>query len=231
VKEGAKQRIDDPLSVNQKSLNVCGPAVIVNALADTDPVQYAKFVRVIFTTAKVHSTQVDDDLLNGQPASGMEDVDWMVLSAMRDTENAILDYEGTSAEDVSAITMPGEMAEWMEEILGCVDTADYNSYFWGEIDNSKKVNSLLEAHGNKVIVAMLVNASRLQGTDEGSDIPDHWIRLLTPITFTYNTVSFEAFTWGSSQKFSFKRDDSEGVDFEDVLFEFVVGAKEKNIDL
>jgi hypothetical protein len=28
-----------------------------------------------------------------------------------------------------------------------------------------------------------------------------------------------------------KRDDSDGVDFEDVIFEFVVGAKEKNIDL
>jgi hypothetical protein len=205
--------------------------VIVNALADTDPVQYAKFVRTVFTTAKVNGTQVDDDLLKGQPSSGMEDVDWMILSAMRDTENAIFDYEGTEEEDFSAMTMPGEIAEWMEEILGCVDTTHYTSYSWGEIDNSKKVNSLLKAHGNKVIVSMLVNASRLQGKDDGLDIPDHWIRLLAPITITDDTVSFEAFTWGGSKKFSFKRDNSDGVDFEDVLFEFVVGAKEKNIDL
>jgi hypothetical protein len=231
VKDGAKKRIEDPHSIDQKNLNVCGPAVIVNALADTDPVQYAKFVRTVFTTAKVNGTQVDDDLLNGRPSSGMEDVDWMILSAMRDTENAIFDYEGTEEEDFSAMTMPGEIAEWMEEILGCVDTTHYTSYSWGEIDNSEKVNSLLEAHGNKVIVSMLVNASRLEGKDDGLDIPDHWIRLLTPITITDDTVSFKVFTWGKSEVKTFKRDNSDGVDFEDVIFEFVVGAKEKNIDL
>jgi hypothetical protein len=220
VKEGAKKRIDNPHSISQHSLNVCGPAVIVNALAEKDPVKYAKLVRDIFTTGKFNGIQVSDDLLNGKNPSGMEEVDWMFLSAIRDTANRIFDYEGTPSEDFSAITMPGEIAKWMKEIVGYVDTANYTSYLWGEIDNSEKVNSLLNGYGGNVIVAMLVNASRLQSTDEGLNLPDHWIRLLTPITITDGTVSFEAFTWGSSRKFSFKRDD-----FEDLIFEFVVGHK------
>ena len=231
VKRGAKQRVNDPSLINQKYTNLCGPAAILHAMAETDPVQYAIFVRAIFTDAKIFGTKVDDDLLKAQPLPDMDPSDWMVLSAMRDTENAIFDFEGTKEEDLAALTTPGDMSAWMKKLLGCVKTAHYRSYvFGGETSNANKVSSLLSKYGNKIIVAMLVDSAKLQHLKKGLNIPDHWIRLLS-IDVQENIICFVAYTWGSENIYFFKKDSSNEVDFEDVIFEFTIGTKDQSIEL
>jgi hypothetical protein len=39
--------------------------------------------------------------------------EWMAMSALRDSSNLVLDFEGTPEEDVSGITTPGEITDWL----------------------------------------------------------------------------------------------------------------------
>jgi peptidoglycan hydrolase-like protein with peptidoglycan-binding domain len=238
VRQSAAQRILRPDIMNQGVLSVCGPATLVHMHADINPVGYARFVHQVFTTATIDGDRANDTLLANSPAtlssSGAElmaEVDWMLFSSMRDTENAIFDYTGTKGEDFAGITMPGEMAEWMEEILGCPKTKHYTSYLWGEVSNAKKVSKLLASHGTGVVVAMLVDADALTRNQKGFgpdksilNIPDHWIRLMEPIRFEGDRILVTVWTWG--QRYTFVYDEDQ---LEDVLFEFVVGATSTNV--
>jgi hypothetical protein len=232
VRQEAAQRVFDPTRISQETLSVCGPATIAHMQADLNPASYAAFVRQVFETATIDGDTANEDLLANSPANrvgseqSMAQVDWMLLSCMRDTENALVDFEGNPSDLFSGITMPGEMAEWMEEILGCVETEQYTSYFWGEVSNAVTVSNLMRAHGDNVVVAMLVDHDKLQHQSGTFNIPDHWIRLLEPIDIAGDQITVRVYTWGSEQTFVF---DEEG--FEDVLFEFVVGARVAGISL
>jgi peptidoglycan hydrolase-like protein with peptidoglycan-binding domain len=252
VQVGAARRVFDPSLISQESLNVCGPATLANMQADVNPLGYARFVLDVFQTATIDGTRAVDDLLNNTPVAGMDQADWMLLSAMRDTENWMTDFEGTPSEAFEGITMPAEMAEWMEEVLGASDVEQYTSYLWGEVDNATTVSQLLSAHGKNVVVAMLVDADALQqkqdalkeqdkfsqetghqstvesfGEQDWSvNYPDHWVRLLEPIRFEGDHIIVKVFTWGAEYVFTYDEEL-----FEDVLFEFVVGALKPDIEL
>lgn len=226
VRRDAAMRVFNPSSIHQRTLAVCGPATIAQMQADVTPDRYAAFVRQVFETATIDGDTANDDLLANVPTTGMAQADWMLLSCMRDTENAIFDFEGNASEQFEGITMPGEMSEWMEEILGCVETEHYTSYLWGEISNAETVSALMNAHGDGVVVAMLVDADALQNDSGAINIPDHWVRLLEPIDTSGERIRVRVYTWGNEYEFEYDEDG-----FEDVLFEFVVGALQPGISL
>ncbi|MCB0968473.1 MAG: peptidoglycan-binding protein [Ilumatobacter sp.] len=232
VRAETARRVFDPNLISQETLSVCGPATIAHMQADLAPAAYAAFVRQVFETATIDGDTANDDLLANVPAGRvdgagpMDQVDWMLLSCMRDTENAIVDFDGNASDLFSGITMPGEMAEWMEEILGCVETEHYTSYLWGEVSNAETVSNLMRAHGDGVVVAMLVDHDKLQNRSGAINIPDHWIRLLRPIDISGDQITVHVYTWGAEYTFNYDEDG-----FEDVLFEFVVGALQPGISL
>lgn len=226
VRRDAAMRVFNPSSIHQRTLSVCGPATIAQMQADITPDRYAAFVRQVFETATIDGDTANDDLLANVPADGMAQADWMLLSCMRDTENAIFDFEGDASEQFEGITMPGEMSEWMEEILGCVETEHYTSYLWGEVSNAETVSALMSAHGDGVVVAMLVDADAMQNDSGAINIPDHWVRLLEPIDMSGDRIRVRVYTWGNEYEYEYDEDG-----FEDVLFEFVVGALQPGISL
>ena len=222
VQMGAAERIYNPNAIDQASLNVCGPTVIVHALASSDPAGYATTVRKLFETGKVNGTRVCDDLLAGAVDGGMDEADWMLLSALRDSENAISDYQGKSSEDISAMTMPGEVADWMTKMLGCEKVKQLTSYLFGERKNAEEVSALLASRPNDVFVALLVDSDRMQKKSTGANVPNHWVRLMKPIVFGEDKVTMTVFTWASVKTFTYNIDQ-----FQDTLMECVVGEKPK----
>ena len=58
--------------------------------------------------------------------------DWMILGSIRDAENFFFDYEGKPEEDVSAITMPGEVIEWLEAASAWTDVRDETNLFFAK---------------------------------------------------------------------------------------------------
>ena len=240
--EGGAERVFDANRIQQGGLGVCGPAVIVNAMADSNPVGYANFVHQIFTTAMTDGERACDDLLANEPLSSLSHVDWMVLCTMRDAENGVMDYSGEEGEGFDGMTMPGEVEEWMTKLLGCVDTTCYTSYMWGEVSNTKKVNALMQAHPDDVFVNMMVDGDALRRKDYTLNVPNHFVRLLEPITFNPDgSIDIRCFSWGydpitspfhpdkSITKDGYQQHFEDEDEYEDVLFEFIVGAKKPGI--
>ena len=216
VRDRALHLVFEPHHLQQGKLPLCGPAAIVNTLISSNPPGFAAIVRDIFTTGTWDGRSVSEELLGATPQE-TDTLDWMVLSAIRDAENLTLDYEGTAAETVAGMTPPGEMVSWMTKVLHCTDVERLTSYGWGEGSNTAEINSRLTADS---VIYMLVDSDRLQHSSAGANVPDHWIRLLSPIVpLGESGVMFKAFTWGSEMAFEFK--DVDG--YEDVLFEFVIG--------
>ena len=232
VQDEAGRRIFDPNMIHQgTNTPLCGPSVIVHALASQDPVGYATLVKEVFEKAEVNGTLADDDLLKASPLTVMDEVDWMVLSCMRDTENWLVDYEGGTITDegFAGMTMPGEIQEWMETILKCVETTTYTSYTYGEVDNAIEVKRLLDSHGSDIMVAMLVDFHYFKNKPQeaAANVPSHWVRVLSipqASTTQIKINAYDPYDRGSVQIYEFPP-----LDIEDVLFEFVVGSTKPNL--
>ena len=201
-----RARIKDPRSVNQSVLNVCGPAAIVHLLLIHNPCRYVDIVADLFETGKAtldgEELAPGGDLRGNGPPSSMAQVDWMLMSAMRDCANAVLDFEGTADEDFSGITTPSELEDWMKSVLQC-QTADWMSaYLFGEID-------ILQEAGDAVksgkAVALLIDAAMFTGSDLKSKKkskklghPNHWVILKSDVVKNGDKLSFTVWTWGES---------------------------------
>src|SRR5205807_1634823 len=116
IADGISQRIDNPSFINQSALNTCGPAAIVYLLATNKPDRFVEIVQQLFEKGFAwlgsDALSAGTDLRKNAPPAGMAQVDWMLLSSMTDSENAIFDYEGTPSEDLSAIATPGYIVNW-----------------------------------------------------------------------------------------------------------------------
>ncbi len=232
VATGAIDRIINPADIDQGQLNVCGPAAVLNAEAELNPVRYANEVRAIFERGVAQGKRVNDGLLASSPPAGMSSVDWMVASAMRDAENKVLDFHGSPNEAMSAMTTPWEQEGMMEKDLGCVETVHYpcsvvTGGFLSVHHQTEKVNKLLANHPDDIVVSMLVNAGRMEGESNAVNLPNHWVRLLKPVVWgAHDSAEIEIFTWGSPRTLSYPMN---GTTFANVVFSYVVGSFKKGL--
>ncbi len=210
---GLRSRIDNPEQINQAGLNACGPAAVVYGFAAKDPEAYATLVIKLFKYGSAaegtYVVKPGDDLKGKGPdnytwKNKPSQVDWMLLSSLRDTENSVSDFEGSPDEDASAITMPGEMTKWLGKMMGYKTIDDQtNLYFTKGIDHVATVNT---KRGEGNYVTLLINANMLgntskkqskKGGDVLSGIPNHWVVLKSDIDASGDTVKFKIYTWGS----------------------------------
>ncbi len=210
---GLRERIENPESIDQDGLNVCGPASALYILASGNPEGFAHITINLFKFGEVtlndYTIEPCDDLkakspdsYDGQWGEGQkpDQIDWMVLSSMRDSENAIFDYEGAPDEDFSAMTLPGEIEEWMEDLLGLEDVEDETNLFF-----TKGLSHALEVtNGNLAAgayVVMFINANMLSAPNgskkkAGDLFPNHWVVLKAPIVLNGDRVQTRVYSWG-----------------------------------
>ncbi len=118
--------VNAPSLISQAGLNLCGPAAFVRVWAQRDPAAFVRFATELYESghSSIGESEVrsDDDSLLGQDYGALKaahgdalppEADWMVLGPLRDAENFFFDYEGTPEEDVSGITTPGEVVDWL----------------------------------------------------------------------------------------------------------------------
>ncbi len=87
VARGAADRVLHPEHIQQNPLGLCGPAAVANYAAAVTPGTYAYDVISIFEDGKWGSDTVNSSLLNNTPMAGMDQADWMLLSAIQDVTN------------------------------------------------------------------------------------------------------------------------------------------------
>jgi hypothetical protein len=209
IVERLKELVHEPFLINQGSINVCGPAATFVLWCQQDPLAFAQYSINLFETGKSSigsiSVTPGSDLVNQnydavKPRMKIlcPQAEWMGMSALRDSSNAVLDFEGTPEEDVSGITSPGEITDWLNA-LGIYSSVSNEGNFVvnAGLDHAQSLQPSSQEN-----VIMLINANMLPQAanppflDLSRFFPNHFVVLLSPIGFSGNSVEFSCWTWG-----------------------------------
>lgn len=164
---------------NQQETSLCGPAAFFYALLKDRPDLYAQAIIDLWETGETTIGQLhikpSYDCRNpknfSDTAAGdrISAIDWISLASLRDSENALLDYDSPS-DQVSGITLPSNVESWFTK-AGATVVFD-NIQFRGHI-NQEKFLELLSYLNPQHHVTSLVCASMVEG---GAGVgKNHWI--------------------------------------------------------
>jgi len=211
----------DPDSLSQGGLNLSGPAAFARTWIRRDPAAFAEFTLALHETGRAaigdHDIDPDPDACPVTDHAALRrqfgravppSTDWMVLSALRDAENAVFDYRGDPAGDISALTTPGAMTEWLEA-TGCWSQVqdEVGPRFELRLDHARSL-----APSPDTAVLVLVNAGLLLGagsarafaqvpTDSLAMFPYHWLALDSRIVDGPGGVRFDAWSFGAASPY------------------------------
>jgi hypothetical protein len=164
---------------NQQETSLCGPAAFFYALLKDRPDLYTQAIIELWETGETTIGQ-----LHIKPSYGCRNpksfsdttagdlisaIDWISLASLRDSENALLNYDSPS-DKVPGITLPGKVESWFTKV-GATVVFD-NIQFRGHI-NQEKFLELLSHLSPQHHVTSLVCASMVEG---GAGVgKNHWI--------------------------------------------------------
>jgi N-acetylmuramoyl-L-alanine amidase len=199
--------IADPQLVNQGNLNVCGPAAFFHLWLRRDPRAAVEYAISLFETGSgsIGSLTIEPggDLkaqdYGSVARSSTPSADWMMLSALRDWENDFADFEGSPDEDAAGITTPAELAMWMRA-CGAYHSVDDEGN-WVLSKGLAHALALAPTASRDVII--LINANIIASAASGrkksliDSFPNHYVRLLDPLTRSGGDVTFRYWTWGN----------------------------------
>jgi hypothetical protein len=198
-----------PDLINQGALGLCGEAAFFHHFLQRDPVGFVAMAQVLFMSgigvigklvikpdidlrlanypmidaARVAAQALDPTLTSMPPQA-----DWMVLSALRDTENEVLDFEGTPGESLAEGSNFQELFEWHQksELYTSV-TKDENT------DLAHVKTNILKTPSNHI--ALRIRVAMIQ-----SGSGNHIISLASPFVIdeVNQKVTFTYWTWGRS---------------------------------
>jgi hypothetical protein len=195
--------VNDPDKLNQGSLGVCGAAAFFNVWIEADPLAFVAYATSLYDTGQgmIGSLEVEAGSdLRGQDYAVLRpklnpDVppaDWMVMSALRDSENFIFDFEGTPQEDFSGGTSGGEIASWLRATQLFSRVSDDTAPILGEdLAQAKTLNPTANRKVILFIDTNMVDTTRAKGKSK------HFVNLRSKVSQLANgNVDFTYWTWG-----------------------------------
>jgi hypothetical protein len=212
TREGVAARLGellaDPDLVDQGDLNVCGPATLFHFWFQRDTLATVEYASSLFATGRGRlgdlTVEPGRDLraqdYGAVARSAAPPADWMMLSALRDWEYDVLDFEGTPAEGASGITRPDELARWMRA-SGAYQRVDDDGAW---VRTKGVTHALALAPSPSCDVAILIHARIIEAAAPGRKkslldrFPNHYVRLVEPIAARGRDVTFRYWTWGSA---------------------------------
>jgi hypothetical protein len=231
VKE-MRSRLRNPFSVNQGHQPFCGPASVLFELVRKFPERYVALCRSLYETGSfetasrtVHTSerlrQASRDIAPLGPA------DWMVLAALRESENLIFPVEPNAPEvirNLAGMTKSWEMLGWVREILGYAQADYLHTYLLRDLTALGKAQAAIDRGG--VAFGLITANALLSPTPPKVMAPNHWVALTGNIAIQKGTfgdhdsgrVSFDLFSWAKPMRV----DVNEGL-FEDAFWGVVLG--------
>ncbi|MER7540558.1 hypothetical protein ABTX77_38195 [Streptomyces sp. NPDC097704] len=219
-----KALLQNPNLLDQRGLNACAPAVFMRIWLARDPVAAAAFTCQMLRhgSSTIGSLVVEPDAdLTGQDYSTLrantnaqhpnampESTDWMLLSALRDSENIFFDYLGqpyTLGDSVAGLTLPGTLAGWLSATNLYSSVSD-NTTLLGPADLPPLLNLIPTSN---VDIVLFVNANAIYdlATAPGPPttpfptfaVPDHYVLMTGPFVQADGTnwIDIDVWTWGS----------------------------------
>lgn len=214
------ERINSASLLNQGATSLCGATVFLLAVLRRDPVTFARYVMDLYDRgeAKVGDLSVTPgrDCRSYRPSpSDVSPVEWVALAGLRDSSNAMLDYDSASVE-AGGITLPATLAGWFRSANFRSVVNRTNLYFDSDL---KTLLMAEQQYSSGAHVCLFIGANLLSGQLGGTTIPDHWVGLATPIridgksalplltrgaainddaTLAKASIAFDVFSWGES---------------------------------
>ncbi|WP_413163385.1 hypothetical protein ACL6C3_28785 [Capilliphycus salinus ALCB114379] len=201
-----RSRINNPLTLNQGSQPFCGPATIIFELIRHNPLSYVRICRNLFQIGGFHSqTQrwisASENLRNAEGNYRMPQVDWMILSTLRESANLIVPIHPNSSDivrNIGGMTKSWEIAGWVQEILGYQKVQYKNTYLFGDLQAMKEVSDVLNQGG--VALALINDGGLLRNQPPRIPYPSHWVSILGKISLNSKSVQFEVYTWAKTMQ-------------------------------
>jgi hypothetical protein len=225
VFEDVRQAVLDPLTINQASTPLCGPATIAFLLARREPAKYARLCRELCEKGqmkfKTRAIVAEAELRNEPVKTKVSAGDWMFFTTLRDAENIWFDVDSHNpGEGIAGLTYAGAMEGWFSEILEMTKVTWLRTFSWGEISALKAARDAVSSGG---VAALLIDNNlipRPNSAESTIAYPDHWVPFLGNCTIGNDRVSFDCFSW--DQIYSLDVSHSR---LEDYLFGVVTGTK------
>lgn len=185
-----------PHLFNQGALGLCTAAAFYRHMIQRDPGGFENFANTLYRTGVGYLGElrvrpgsdlrrVDYPALVSSTPNFPPQADWMLMSALRDSENWFFDYEGTTDESTAIKTSAKELSEWYEE------TGFYNSVVYSQERTLDQIKSIHKTNNNHI--ALWIHVSLLQPS-RGT----HIITLESPMVIdeAAGTITFDYWTWG-----------------------------------
>jgi hypothetical protein len=201
-RETLKARCNRPSLIDQSVASLCGPASLMYLIASDNPGLYSQYANDLYETgqALLGALRVapGEDCRSYNPTGKIAAADWVTLASLRDSENAVFDYD--DADDAFAgITLPGQLSDWLGAVGYQSVSNETNLYFTKGEGNFREAVSLLNM-GYRVCLFIDLN-----GVDQGIrrgrlrqifTTANHWVVLKEVSLLTTASVKFTIYTWG-----------------------------------
>lgn len=220
ITQQLRDRVTNPSKINQQMSSLCGPAAFLYIIAKDSPNKYAKYIIDLYeqgeaTIGKLKVKPGSDCKNYKIPPNAIEEVDWIGLASLRDSENAVFDYQSVG-DQFAGITLPGHLTQWFQD-SGYTQVENKTNLVF-----DKNLHTLLQAHQKNQSgssVCLFVGANIFSGRPKGSAPADHWVVLNSNIqidnkpvtsllakgaqvdddeTLFSKKIDFSVYTWGRS---------------------------------
>jgi hypothetical protein len=213
----------NPELLHQRKLEACGPAVFFRLWFGRDPLGAATFgyrllksgsagIGPLTITPGTQLLQRDYAALrataNAVTIRLPEPADWMLLSALRDSENLLIPFQGdpdSVTDNAAGVTLPLTVASWLEATNVYSMVANHTEVAGATWQSLQTLNPSPIAD-----VALLMYSGFLDlypapsGAAAGGDwlrLPNHYIQLLSPVAVGASPgwMKLSLWTWGRNE--------------------------------
>ncbi|MBX9774839.1 MAG: hypothetical protein K2Y71_10560 [Xanthobacteraceae bacterium] len=193
--------IYDPDGVNQGANGLCGEAAFFHTWLTEDPFAVTQYATQLYNggAAGIRGEDwvIPRESLRRQNFSNIRNplgdpkwgADWMMMSALRDANNWVIDYDGTDTDDWGEGSSDGEVQRWLEA------TGLYRSV---SIDGDRAFDKATKLDPISDLVWIACSGQMCDGqARSGGPANTHWFVLKSPIRLKNDgTVDFRLWTWG-----------------------------------
>lgn len=204
-----RQRVTDRLRVlaadadafNQGKVGLCTAAAFFHHVIQRNAPKFTQFANALYGAGvgylgelKVRAgfdlRHADYAALAARHPPFPPEADWMLMSALRDSENWIFDFDG-DPDDEDIETSARELSEWYEE------TKLYSSVSFTDDQSIAAIKQLKKQPDNHVALWIRTNMIA-PGQQTG-----HMITIESPISInnSTNVISFDYWTWGQAKPY------------------------------
>jgi len=190
----------NPALFNQGGIGLCTAAAFLYHVIQKNPNEFFNFATALYGTGvgflgrfKVNP---DSDLRNADYSSLARSfhmppqADWMLMSAIRDSENWFFDFEGSPSETVAMSTSAEELSEWYKK------TGFYTSVKYSTDRTLTEIKKIKKTANNQIALWFHIH---LLGDNRDAT---HILSVESPIIIdeAANKVTFDYWTWAQPIK-------------------------------